>query len=227
MLAIVSRPSIDSPRMAAPVYSTTWPAAPSVPIWAIVPRIMSLAVQPGAELARRSRSASSAAAAAAASGWPARARPRSCRCRTRARRRRRAWTCASRRRRSSCPAASGPSSGPITCTMPLRRWPSGYRRTPNSAQLRVERRRAAPGESSSGSPGPVATLWSAVATVRSGRRTRRPAARSPSNACGLVTSCTRCRSTKSRSSPITWSSQTFSNMVRGAAAMVGISVPSA
>ena len=46
---------------------------------------------------------------------------------------------------------------------------------------------------------------------------RRPAARSPSNACGLVTSCTRCRSTKSRSSPIRWSSQTFSNRVRGAA----------
>ena len=36
---------------------------------------------------------------------PARARPRSCRSRTRARRRRRAWPCASRRRRSSCPAA--------------------------------------------------------------------------------------------------------------------------
>ena len=47
MLAIVIRPSIDRPRAAAPVYSITWPAAPSVPIWAIVPRIMSLAVQPG------------------------------------------------------------------------------------------------------------------------------------------------------------------------------------
>ena len=51
MLAIVSRPSIDRPRMAAPVYSTTWPAAPSVPIWAIVPRIMSLARAARAELA--------------------------------------------------------------------------------------------------------------------------------------------------------------------------------
>ena len=30
----------------------------------------------------------------------------------------------------------------------------------------------------------VGTLWSIVATVRSGRRTRRPASRSPSNACG-------------------------------------------
>ena len=51
MLAIVIRPSIDRPRAAAPVYSITWPAAPSVPIWPIVPRIMSLAVQPGPELA--------------------------------------------------------------------------------------------------------------------------------------------------------------------------------
>ncbi len=31
--------------------------------------------------------------------------------------------------------------------------------------------------------------------VSSGRRTRRPASRSPSNAWGEVTSCTRCRST--------------------------------
>ena len=44
---MVSRPSIERPRTAAPVYSTTWPLAPSVPIWAIVPRIMSLAVHPG------------------------------------------------------------------------------------------------------------------------------------------------------------------------------------
>ncbi len=47
MLATVRRPSIDRRRTASPVYSTTWPLAPSVPIRAIVPRIMSLAVQPG------------------------------------------------------------------------------------------------------------------------------------------------------------------------------------
>ena len=44
-------------------------------------------------------------------------------------------------------------------------------------------------------PGVVGTLWSIVATVRSGRRTVRPCIRSPSNACALVTSCTRWRST--------------------------------
>ena len=38
------------------------------------------------------------------------------------------------------------------------------------------------------------TLWSMVATVRSGRRTVRPASRSPSKAWGEVTSWTRCRS---------------------------------
>ena len=45
----------------------------------------------------------------------------------------------------------------------------------------------------------VGTLWSSVATVRSGRRTVRPVRRSPSNACGLVTSWTRWRSMYSRS----------------------------
>ena len=49
-----------------------------------------------------------------------------------------------------------------------------------------------------------------------GRRAARarPAARRPSKACGLETSCTRCRSMNSRSSPIAWSSQIFSAIVR-------------
>src|SRR5918994_2613132 len=95
---------------------------------------------------------------------------------------------------------------------------------PNSAQLRSSvstctresssRMRAATGVPS------VGTLWSAVATVRSGRRTERPASRRPSKACGLVTSCTRWRSTYRRSgSPparwTTWRSQTFSASVLG------------
>jgi len=40
----------------------------------------------------------------------------------------------------------------------------------------------------------VGTLWSGTARVACGWRTRRPARRSPSKACGLVTSCTRWRS---------------------------------
>ena len=46
MLQIVIRPSIESPSITGPAYSTTWPAAPLVPIWPIVPRIRSLAVTP-------------------------------------------------------------------------------------------------------------------------------------------------------------------------------------
>src|SRR3954453_3360241 len=66
----------------------------------------------------------------------------------------------------------------------------------------------------------VGTEWSAVATVRSGWRTRRPRARSPLKACGEVTSWTRWRSTASTagapgSSLTTWSSQIFSTSVRG------------
>src|SRR4051812_33615645 len=46
MLQVVIRPSIESPSMTGPAYSTTWPAAPLVPIWPIVPRIRSLGVTP-------------------------------------------------------------------------------------------------------------------------------------------------------------------------------------
>ena len=46
MLQIVIRCSIESCSMSSPAYSTTWPAAPLVPIWPIVPRIRSLAVTP-------------------------------------------------------------------------------------------------------------------------------------------------------------------------------------
>ena len=46
MLQIVMRPSIESPSIAGPAYSTTWPVAPPTPIWPIVPRMRSLAVTP-------------------------------------------------------------------------------------------------------------------------------------------------------------------------------------
>ena len=41
---------------------------------------------------------------------------------------------------------------------------------------------------------PTLDILAPIAIVRSGRRTFRPAARRPSKACGLVTSCTRWRS---------------------------------
>ena len=66
----------------------------------------------------------------------------------------------------------------------------------------------------------VGMLWSAVAMVRSGRRTLRPRSRRPWKACGEVTSWTRCRSMNSSvgapgCSWTTWESQSFSMMVRG------------
>ena len=57
----------------------------------------------------------------------------------------------------------------------------------NAAEFGVRLVRSAIGLSMSH----VGVLWSSVAIVRSRRRTGRPSARSPSKACGLVTSCTR------------------------------------
>ena len=101
------------------------------------------------------------------------------------------------------PGWVSPSCGPMTCTMPWPASPMRYSRMPNSAQFfrsastcvrETGSVTGLPGPSS-GTPGPVipvvGTLWSSVAIVRSGRRTFRPAIRSPSNACGLVTSWTR------------------------------------
>ncbi len=46
MLQTVMRPSIESDSIAGPANSTTWPTAPSTPIWPIVARIRSFAVTP-------------------------------------------------------------------------------------------------------------------------------------------------------------------------------------
>src|SRR3954447_24607021 len=61
----------------------------------------------------------------------------------------------------------------------------------------------------------VGVLWSAVASVRSGRRTVRPARRRASKACGLVTSWTRRRSMNSSPGATSWASQSLSNSVLG------------
>ena len=47
MLQTVMRPSMSSARMAAPVYSNTWPVPPPTPILASTARMMSFAVTPG------------------------------------------------------------------------------------------------------------------------------------------------------------------------------------
>ena len=94
------------------------------------------------------------------------------------------------------PGWVSPSCGPTTWTMPWSRSPSGCSRTPNSsAFLRsVSTWVRETGSWIGLSQSMVGTLWSSVAMVRSGRRTVRPLSRSPSNACGLVTSWMRWRS---------------------------------
>ena len=68
-----------------------------------------------------------------------------------------------------------PSSGPITCTIPWRELPIEYSGIPNSSQLRSSvctctRESSSRIRSETGVPS-VGTLWSAVASVRSVRRT--------------------------------------------------------
>jgi hypothetical protein len=47
MLQMVIRSSMLSERIASPVYSTTYPVPPPIPILAMMARMMSLAVTPG------------------------------------------------------------------------------------------------------------------------------------------------------------------------------------
>ena len=95
------------------------------------------------------------------------------------------------------PGSVKPCSGPMMWTMPWRMSSTSNSGTPNSRQFRCsvstwmrDCSSAMPLERSV-----VGTLWSGTASVASGRRTLRPVSRRPSNACGLVTSCTRWRST--------------------------------
>ncbi len=94
------------------------------------------------------------------------------------------------------PGCVNPCSGPMTCTMPCRGLRNPKYGIPNSWQFFSNCSTCARATGSTiGSPrGVVGVEWSQVPKVRSGRRTRSPRLRRPSNACGEVTSCTRCRS---------------------------------
>ena len=119
------------------------------------------------------------------------------------------------------PGWVSPSSGPMTWTMPWVSLPKAWIGIPKSRQFVSSWLIwAAACMSIIGSPrGVVGVEWSAVATVLSGRRTGSPRSRSPVNACGLVTSWTRWRSTARMagapgSSATTCVSQIFSTSVR-------------
>ncbi len=194
MLAIVMRPSMESFSMTGPRYSTTWPRPPPVPTLAIRASTTSLAVTPGLSspvtltAIVRGRTCGSVCVARTCSTslvpMPKASAPNA------------PWVevCESPQT-IVMPGWVRPSCGPITCTMPCCASPSGCRRTLNSSQLRrsvsicVRETGSAIVSRLS-----VGVLWSSVAIVRSVRRTVRPAIRRPSNACGLVTSCSRCRS---------------------------------
>jgi hypothetical protein len=199
MLHTVIRASIDSARIALPRYSSAWPVAPAVPIFAIRARIRSLAVTPS-----RSRPANSAAKAfgrrcsrhCVAITWPTSLVPM-----PKASAPNAPWVLVWLSPQTIVkPGCVSPSSGPITCTIPCRASPTGKRGTPNSRQLAASAltcSAAAPSAAARRPSGPsrVGIAWSIVATVRSGWRTRSERARSSEKACGEVTSCTRCRST--------------------------------
>ena len=224
MLQTVMRPSIDRDSMTAPRYSMTEPMPPPVPMRPMMVRITSF----GPEPVGSSPSTVTAMVAGRACGsvWVARTCSTSLVPMPKASAPKAPWVEVWLSPQTTVlPGSVRPSSGPMTCTMPWRSWPMGYSGTPKAAQL--ARSASSWRRDTASATGPptlvVGTLWSSVATVRSGRRTGRPAMRSPSKACGEVTSWTRCRSMKSRSVPsspawTTWASQTFSLRVRGAAA---------
>ena len=69
------------------------------------------------------------------------------------------------------PGCVTPSSGPITWTIPSRPLPVAYSGTPNSSQFARSASSCARASGSVTGPSTVGTLWSIVASDRSGRRT--------------------------------------------------------
>ena len=214
------RPSIDRARIADPRYSITWPMPPPVPISPRIARITSLAVTPGC------RSPSTVTDIHFGRCWGS------------------VWvasTCSTSL--VPMPKASAPNApwvavwrvaahdGHARQGAALLRADDVHdalvgiaHREVGDAELggvraqRLDLLAPRSGRRSAGRCRSVGTLWSSVAIVRSGRRTVRPVRRSPSNACGLVTSWTRCRSMYSRSGSsgaecTRWRSHTFSGSV--------------
>ena len=98
---------------------------------------------------------------------------------------------------SVVPGSVKPCSGPITCTMPCCFDRKGkYARAPYSRMLASSVSTCSFDTGSLMPPAQsrVGVLWSAVDMIELMFQGLRPAIFSPSNACGLVTSCTRWRS---------------------------------
>ncbi|SKU22637.1 Uncharacterised protein [Mycobacteroides abscessus subsp. abscessus] len=192
---IVIRASIDISSTACPRYSRTYPCPPPVPILAMTAKITSLLVTPVGRLpsmliamVRNGLNGKVCVASTCSTSdvpIPIASAPNAPCVEV--------WLSP---HTTVVPGCVNPSCGPTTCTMPCSASPMGCRRMPNSSQFfrRVSTWVRDTGSAIGLSMSIVGTLWSSVAIVRSGRRTWRPASRRPSNACGLVTSCTKCRS---------------------------------
>mmetsp|Transcript_4003 Transcript_4003/g.14241 ORF Transcript_4003/g.14241 Transcript_4003/m.14241 type:complete len:229 (-) Transcript_4003:353-1039(-) len=201
MLHMVMRASIDSARTASPQNSITEPVPPAVPMMPMMCSTRSLEVTPGASppstrmamfLLRFCSSVCVARTCSTSEVPMPKAREPKAPC---------VEVCESPQT-MVMPGCVKPCSGPITCTIPWRVSSMPKYWMPNSATLRsraitcVRESSSRMKEATSVKPAreEVGTLWSTVARVFSGWRTRRPAARRPSKACGEVTSCTRWRS---------------------------------
>ena len=175
MLHTVMRPSIERASMTAPRYSMTEPMPPPVPIRPMIDRITSL----GPEPAGSSPSTVTAMVRGRACGsvWVASTCSTSLVPMPNASAPKAPWVEVWLSPQTTVlPGSVSPSSGPMTCTMPWRSWPMGYSGTPKVAQL--ARSDSSWRRDTASATGPlmfvVGTLWSSVATVRSGRRTVRP-----------------------------------------------------
>ncbi|MCY1438546.1 hypothetical protein D9M71_547510 [compost metagenome] len=195
MLHTVMRASMLGARMVLPANSITWPVAPAVPMRPISASAMSLAATPlpSSPSTRTSIDLGffihrhCAASTCSTSEVPmpnAKAANAPC-----------VEVCESPQA-MDMPGKVAPRSGPTTCRMPWRGSSMPKLTMPFSSQLRSS---ASTCSRLTGSAMPwlravVGTLWSAVASTEAARHTLRPFRRSPSKACGLVTSLTRWRS---------------------------------
>ena len=208
-------------RIALPRYSKTWPRPPAAPFCAMIARITSLALTP------RPSSPSTLMAKVlgrscsrhwVASTWPTSLVPM-----PKASAPNAPWVLVWLSPQTMVvPGWVMPISGPTTWTIPWTGPSMSNSVTPKSSQFSRSVRTwvAASLGHNVMSTFRVGIAWSMVAKVRSGRRTGKPRSRSVANACGDVTSCTRCVSTyKTAGAPAscttTCASQTFSKSVLG------------
>ena len=197
MLQTVIRASMESARIALPVNSMTCPEPPPTPIFEMTARMTSLAVTYG--LSQPSTRTSSVFGLRWSRHCVARTCPTSLVPMPNASAPNAPWVAVWLSPQTMVlPGWVAPISGPMTWTMPWPSVPRACSSMPKSAQFLARASSCVLPSSSEISKRPffrtVGMEWSIVASVRSGRRTRRPFSRSIENACGEVTSCTRCRS---------------------------------